>query len=48
MEVMTPVPAGAELLVAYDFCSARSRKYAVAPPPPLSTPPEWGAALACC
>jgi hypothetical protein len=42
MEVMVPVPAGAELLVAYDFCSARSRKYAVAPPPPLSTPPEWG------
>jgi hypothetical protein len=42
MELMTPVPAGAELLVAYQFGSARSRGYAVAPPPPLSTPPEWG------
>ena len=36
------VPAGAELLVAYEFCSRRSRKYLVAPPPPLSTPLEWG------
>ena len=42
MEVMAPVAAGAELLVAYKFCSRRSRKYAVAPPPPLSTPAEWG------
>ena len=42
MEVMAPVPAGAELLCAYDFGSARSRKYAVAPPPPLSTPANWG------
>jgi hypothetical protein len=42
MEVMTPVPAGAELLVSYDFTSQRSRKYATAPPPPLSTPPDWG------
>ena len=42
MEVMVPVPAGAELLVSYDFTSNRSRKYAVAPPPPLSTPAEWG------
>lgn len=42
MELMVPVPAGAELLVSYEFRSRRSRKYDVAPPPPLSTPPEWG------
>ena len=30
MEVMVPVPAGAELLVSYDFTSKRSRKYAAA------------------
>ena len=42
MELMVPVAAGAELLVSYQFGSARSRKYAVALAPPLSTPPEWG------
>ena len=42
MELMVPVPAGTELLVAYELCSKRSRKYATAPPPPLSTPPDWG------
>jgi hypothetical protein len=42
MELMVDVPVGAELLCAYDFGSARSRKYAVAPPPPRSTPVGWG------
>jgi hypothetical protein len=42
MELMVDVPAGAELLCSYDFGSARSRKYAVAPPPPRSTPVGWG------
>ena len=42
MEVMSPVPVDGELLVSYDFVSARSRRYDVAPPPPLSTPAEWG------
>ncbi len=42
IELMVPVAAGEELLVSYAFQSARSRKYAVAPPPPLSTPEEWG------
>ena len=41
-EVMAPVPAGAELLVSYQVCSRRSRKYEIAPPPPLSTPQDWG------
>jgi hypothetical protein len=42
MELMVDMPVGAELLCAYDFGSTRSRKYVVAPPPPLSTPPSWG------
>ena len=42
MELMVDVPRGAELLCAYDFGSARSRPYAVAPPPPRSTPVGWG------
>jgi hypothetical protein len=42
MEVMSPVPVNAELLVSYDFVSVRSRRYDVAPSPPLSTPPSWG------
>ena len=42
MELMVDVPAGAELLCSYDFGSARSRPYAVAPPPPRSTPVGWG------
>ena len=46
MELMVDVPAGAELLCSYDFGSARSRPYAVAPPPPRSTPVVWGAAPA--
>ncbi len=46
MERMVPVPTGTELLVSYEFRSRRSRKFDVAPPPPLSTPPEWGQDLA--
>ena len=42
VELMVPVPAGTELLVSYEFRSRRSRKYDVAPPPPLSMPSEWG------
>jgi hypothetical protein len=42
MELMVDVPVGAELLCSYDFGSARSRPYAVAPPPPRSTPVGWG------
>ena len=42
MELMVDVPAGAELLCSYDFGSTRSRKYAVAPQPPLSISPSWG------
>jgi hypothetical protein len=42
MELMIDMPAGAELLCSYDFGSARSRPYAVAPSPPRSTPLGWG------
>jgi hypothetical protein len=41
MELMVDVPAGVELLCSYEIGS-RSRKYAVAPPPPFSIPPSWG------
>ena len=45
VELMAPVRAGDEVLVAYGF-KANRREYSVAPPPPRSMPPEWRAHLA--
>ena len=42
MELMVDVPARTELLASYAFSSKRSRRYAVAPAPPRSTPLLWG------
>ena len=42
MELMVDVPARTELLASYAFASKRSRRYAVAPPPPRNTPLLWG------
>ena len=42
MELMCDVAPDTELFCAYGFGCPRSRKYIVAPPPPRSTPPEWG------
>jgi hypothetical protein len=46
IELMVNVPAGGELLTSYHYTGARARRYAIAPPPPLSTPPQWGQHLA--
>ncbi len=44
-ETMVPLAAGDELLASYTERASFRREYAVAPPPPLSTPEAWGAHL---